>query len=163
MGQEEVRLGLALYGHPDSGGYWEKEINKTARKGRWRLVDNGPSVLFHPELRLVLVVCVDDFTMRGPRANIKAGWASLRGEIKMGDPEPFGRYLGCEHQILGSVELCKLAKAFEIEVPRKPVASLKIWAAASPWSWPATSSSWAPRLPSFGRSTTLLSTARPST
>ena len=112
------RLRLALYGHPDSGGYWEKKFNSAARKGNWRLIENWPSCFFHPELKLVLIVYVDDFKMAGPSANLAKGWASLRGEIKMGDPEPFGRYLGCDHQLLDASDLQKLSKAIEFPVSK---------------------------------------------
>ena len=108
------RLVLALYGHPDSGGYWEKKFNRTARKGGWRPIEYWPSCFFHPELRLVLVVYVDDFKMSGPLANLGKGWATLRGDIKMGDPEPLGKYLGCEHQLLEADALSKIAYAAQI-------------------------------------------------
>ena len=34
----------------------------------------------------------------------------------MGDPEPFGKYLGCDHQMLGASDLQKIAKAIELKV-----------------------------------------------
>ena len=110
------RLVLALYGHPDSGGYWEKKFNRTARKGGWKPIEYWPSCFFHPELLLVLVVYVDDFKMSGPLANLSKGWSTLRGEIKMGEPEPIGKYLGCEHQLLEADDLRRLANAVEVNI-----------------------------------------------
>ena len=86
-------------------GCWGKKFYRTARKGNWRLIENWPSCLSHPELRLILVVYVDDFKMAGPISNLAKGWVSLRGEIKMEDPEPFGTYLGCDHQLLDASDL----------------------------------------------------------
>jgi hypothetical protein len=34
----------------------------------------------------------------------------------MGDPEPFGKYLGCDHQMLEASDLQKIAKAIELKV-----------------------------------------------
>ena len=34
----------------------------------------------------------------------------------MGDPEPLGKYLGCDHQMLEASDLKKIAKAIELKV-----------------------------------------------
>ena len=58
-----VPLRLALYGHPDSGGLWE--IDCTYRLGVVNFVllypDTWPSLFYHHELQLLLIVYVDDF------------------------------------------------------------------------------------------------------
>ena len=71
-----VRLRIALYGHPDSGGLWELHCEAMLAEGGFVMPDpeGWPSVFFHPELRLLLVVYVDDFKMAGPTETILKGW-----------------------------------------------------------------------------------------
>ena len=45
----------------------------------------------------MLIVYVDDFKLAGPAANRIEGWKLVRKGITTGEPEPIGRYLGCEH------------------------------------------------------------------
>ena len=94
-----VRLTLALYGHPDSGGFWELHCEKMLGGVGFQLVFPAawPSVFFHPQLRLLLAVYVDDFKMAGPKANMQKGWELISSKIDMDSPSPIGRYLGCEH------------------------------------------------------------------
>jgi len=59
-------LRLALYGHPESGGYWEQYATEQVKAAGFRAVPNWGSCFFHPELRLFLIVYVDDFKLAGP-------------------------------------------------------------------------------------------------
>ena len=43
-------LVLALYGHPDSGGYWEKHCAAELTKGGFTLVPEWDSCYWHPQL-----------------------------------------------------------------------------------------------------------------
>ena len=83
-------LRLALYGHPDSGGLWE--IDCTYRLGVVNFVllypDTWPSLFYHHELHLLLIVYVDDFKMSGPEKNMKEGWRLISTQIDMDEPEP---------------------------------------------------------------------------
>ena len=102
-----VPMLLALYGHPDSGGIWEKHFeDKIATKG-WVSVlkEVWKSMFFHPEYNLLLVVYVDDLKMAGPTENMKKGWQSISSVIDIDEPEPYGRYFGCEHEELNNVKL----------------------------------------------------------
>ena len=94
-----VRLRLALYGHPDSGGFWEQHCEKRLREVGFELVFPAawPSVFYHPTLKLLLAVYVDDFKMAGPKENLAKGWELIGSRIDMDTPTPIGRYLGCEH------------------------------------------------------------------
>ena len=96
-----VPLRLALYGHPDSGGLWE--IDWMYRLGVVNFVllhpDTWPSLFYHHELQLLLIVYVDDFKMSGPEKNMKEGWRLISTQIDMDEPEPIGRYLGCKHMV----------------------------------------------------------------
>ena len=65
------RLELALYGHPNSGGYWEQHCEKHLRAQGFEDVQNWRSCFWHPRLELFLVVYVDDFLMSGPRASME--------------------------------------------------------------------------------------------
>ncbi|CAE7251810.1 unnamed protein product, partial [Symbiodinium natans] len=80
-----VRLRLALYGHPDSGGFWEQHCEKRLKEVGFELVYPAawPSVFFHPTLRLLLAVYVDDFKMAGPKENLAKGWELIGSRIDM--------------------------------------------------------------------------------
>ena len=94
-----VRLHLAVYGHPDSGGLWEQHCEKMLGEVGFQLVFPAawPSVFFHPALKLLLAVYVDDFKMSGSTASVKKGWELISSEIDMDSATLMGRYLGCEH------------------------------------------------------------------
>ena len=70
---------LALYGHPDSGGFWEKHCDTKLRSvGFTSVGDEWDSCYWHAELELYLVVYVDDFKLSGPQANLEKGWKLIR-------------------------------------------------------------------------------------
>ena len=50
---------------------------------------------FHPKTRSLLVIYVDDFRLASPEGKCKEIWDELRKTIKMDDPGPAGRFLGC--------------------------------------------------------------------
>ena len=55
-------LVLALYGHPDAGGFWEKHCDKHLKSvGFTPVHQSWMSVYFHKDLKLMLAVYVDDF------------------------------------------------------------------------------------------------------
>ena len=58
-----VPLILALYGHPDSGGHWEKHCISVLTPLGWEAVTNWPSVFWHPKRKALFVVYVDDFAL----------------------------------------------------------------------------------------------------
>jgi hypothetical protein len=92
-------LVLALYGHPDSGGYWEQHCNNHLSSIGFEPVKEWRSCFFHPKLQLFLTVYVDDFKMSGGAKALQEGWNLIRKAIKMEDPTPIGKYLGCEHKV----------------------------------------------------------------
>ena len=56
-----VKLRIS-YGHPDSGGLWEQHCESQLKAVGFIMPDpEGWSVFFHPTLKLLLVVYVDDF------------------------------------------------------------------------------------------------------
>ena len=46
--------------------------------------ENWPSCYRHEELKLMLVVYVDDFKMAGPSAYLAAGWKEVKEAVNMG-------------------------------------------------------------------------------
>ena len=70
-----VKLRIALYGHPDSGGLWEIHCETQLLAVGFIMPDpeGWPSVFYHHELRLLMVVYVDDFKMSGPKESMKKG------------------------------------------------------------------------------------------
>ena len=93
----------ALYGHPDAGVYWEKHCEKHLLSSGFVPVKEWRSCYWHGDLKLFLVVYVDDFKMAAPKDNIPKGWALIRQGVTMGDPEDVAHYLGCTHEIYDRV------------------------------------------------------------
>ena len=105
-----VPLVKALYGHPDSGGYWEKHCETHVRSVGFEDIPAWRSCFWHPRLKLLLVVYADDFKLSGPLANLDKGWRLIRKNeddppereskgITTGVPTGHGLYLGCLHEI----------------------------------------------------------------
>ena len=95
-----VVMERALYGHPDSGGHWEQHCEKSLVSIGWKTIPEWRSVYWHPELKLVLMVYVDDFKLAGPTGNLEKGWTAIRKVITFGeDPCDVGRCLGCHHRV----------------------------------------------------------------
>ena len=95
-----VPLKLALYGHPDSGGIWERHCGTELKKVGFEavLTDIWKSVFCHPTKKLLLVVYLDDFKLARPKNTIKEGWDLISRVIDMDLPEAIGRYFGCMHK-----------------------------------------------------------------
>ena len=90
-----VPLILALYGHVDAGGYWEEFCEKHVLANGFVKVENWPSCYWNKESQAALLVYVDDFKLACPKQHSKKIWDGIRKGIKMSDPEPFDRFLGC--------------------------------------------------------------------
>ena len=69
---------LSLYGHPDAGGYWERHCDKHLIAVGFKPIREWRSCYFHDELKLFLVVYVDDFKLAGPREHLQKGWDLLQ-------------------------------------------------------------------------------------
>ena len=66
-------LRLALYGHPESGGYWEQYATEQVKKAGFQPITGWGSCFFHPQLKLFLIIYVDDFKLAGPEKNLAHG------------------------------------------------------------------------------------------
>ena len=91
-----VRLDKALYGHPDSGTMWEQHCDiKVQEIGFKPIGEEWPSMYFHDELKLLLVIYVDDLKLAGPSENLAKGWEMLRTVLRIEPETDLGLYLGC--------------------------------------------------------------------
>ena len=92
-----VPLVLALYGHVDSGGYWEEKCTKAVSSlGFQKLVWEWPGLYWHPEYKALLGIYVDDFKLAAPEKHQNELWKKLRSVITMDPQTDDGRFLGCE-------------------------------------------------------------------
>ena len=71
-------LVLALYGHPDSGGYWERHCHDHLTKNGFKEITAWRSCYMYEKLKLFLVVYVDNFKLAGPEKNLDKGWHLIR-------------------------------------------------------------------------------------
>ena len=58
-----IRLLKALYGHPDSGTFWEQKCDEHCRSVGFQPIPDWPSCYFEPNLKCLLIIYVDDFKM----------------------------------------------------------------------------------------------------
>jgi len=100
-----VRLEKALYGHKNSGVYWSDYCKEQVAKADfipWPS-ENFPSVYWHPEHRLMLIIYVDDMLLSGPKNHMAEAWSKLGENIKLavppGDKEDVYTFLGCTHTL----------------------------------------------------------------
>ena len=107
-------LMLALYGHPDSGGIWEKRCTKQLESVGWKQVlpEIWQSIYYHADFDLLLVIYVDDFKTAGPKENMQQGWGGSNQVLDMDPAEVFGRYFGCNHHEGEQVKLPREAHPF---------------------------------------------------
>ena len=91
-----VRPDKALYGHPDSGTMWEQHCDKKVQEIGFKPIgEEWPSMYFHDELKLLLVIYVDDLKLAGPSENLAKGWEMLRTVLRIEPETDLGLYLGC--------------------------------------------------------------------
>ena len=75
-----VLLKLALYGHPDSRGIWERHCETELQKVRFEanFDQHLEERVYHRTKKLLLVVYVDDSKLAGPKNTIKEGWSPFQ-------------------------------------------------------------------------------------
>ena len=77
-----VRLKKALYGHKNSGVYWQRYCEKQCiAAGFSPISENWPSVYYDKKNDLLLVVYVDDMKMAGPEHAMAEAWERLGKEL----------------------------------------------------------------------------------
>lgn len=96
-----VKLVKALYGHPDSGGLWERHLKAALVKCGFQEFPEHLSSFWHPKHKCLLTAYVDDLLLSGPAENHAAVWKALRdpsvGNINVEEPQNLARFLGCNH------------------------------------------------------------------
>ena len=97
--EPECILTLALCGHPDAGGYWERRCEEHLTSIGFASVPDWRSTYWHPGLKLFLMVYVDDFKMAGPSDNFAKGWSLIRQKMKTDEPHAVTKCLRCEHLV----------------------------------------------------------------
>ena len=90
-------LERALYGHPESGGHWERHLSAAVHPLGGEAVKEHPSSFWFEESRLLLTVYVDDLLLSGPEEAHTPFWTKLRQSIDIENPEPLDRFLGRTH------------------------------------------------------------------
>jgi len=99
------RLKRALYGHKNSGAYWQKFCNEQCLKADfWPISDNWPCAYWNEKTQQFLIVYVDDMKLAGPAHLMEEAWAKLGDGIGLekpkGNVEDSGvkkmTFLGCE-------------------------------------------------------------------
>jgi hypothetical protein len=108
-----VVLEKALYGHPDSGGLWERHLTKALKQIGFIPIESHPSCFWHHEWHLMLTAYVDDLLLSGPTNQHECCWKELRKLVNLEDPTPLGRFLGCDHEM------------FDGKDPKEPSAPVK--------------------------------------
>ena len=98
-----VLLEKALYGHKNSGAYWQDFYDKQCKNaGLLPFSENWPCVYWNSGLELMLIVYVDDMKMAGPKKNMAKAWEDLGKGIHLvkpaGDTDGVHNFLGCEHK-----------------------------------------------------------------
>ena len=88
-----VRLVKAPYGHPDAGTMWEQHCDTHVREVG--LGAEWPSMYYHKELKLLLVIYLDDLKLAGASQNFTKGRELLRSKLRMEPKADLGLYLGC--------------------------------------------------------------------
>ena len=97
------QLHKALYGHPESGGHWERHLNAKVKACGGEPIEEHPSSFWFGDLKMLMTVYVDDLLLSGPEENHDKIWQRLQtGEnpIKLDPPEPLDRFLGRTHVAL---------------------------------------------------------------
>ena len=93
-------LDKALYGHPESGGHWERHLTEAIKDMGGAPVAEHPSSFWFEGRKLLLTVYVDDLLLSGPVAEHENFWKTLRTgkfPIQCDDPEALSRFLGRDH------------------------------------------------------------------
>merc|ERR1711965_220814 len=98
------RLEKALYGHVESGFFWQEYCKKQVLEAGFEPVphESWPCVYYNKDDRLLLIVYVDDMTMSGPKgAAMDRAWKKLGKniglEVPKGNVEGVHTFLGCTH------------------------------------------------------------------
>ena len=86
-----VPLRLALYGHPDSGTFWERHCEERLLQKSFITIPGWPGVFTHESLRVVLAVYVDDFKLAGAEKDMDKASKVISDAVSVEPPTAMGR------------------------------------------------------------------------
>ena len=72
---------VSAIGSPRQWWHWEAHCAKHLRSVGYTEIDQWRSCFWHEQLKIFLVVYVDDFKLAGPAKTIKKGWDLIRRGI----------------------------------------------------------------------------------
>ena len=84
----------ALYGHPESGGHWERHLQAALAKCGALPVQNHPSTFWMAGKKMLLTAYVDDLLLSGPRDQHEDVWREIRQHVRLDPPEELDVFLG---------------------------------------------------------------------
>ena len=98
------RMTLALYGHPESGYYWEEHCDLKLQSEGFEPVEEWPGCYWHPKYSAMVIVYVDDFKVAAPKQHMAKIWDLVREPgkqpgIRIDDPTAPAMFLGCRHRL----------------------------------------------------------------
>ena len=89
-----AKLEKALYGHKNSGAYWQQYCDeKCCNAGFTPISENWPCVYWSEELELLLIVYVDDMKLSGKTKNMPEAWKRLGEGVNLVQPTVDGEGL----------------------------------------------------------------------
>ena len=97
-----VELRKALYGHPQAGDLWHNHLKTELETLGFATIDGWPSTYVRgagSDDMVLIIVYVDDLLIVGKPDAIERVTTKLRQRVKMEDPEPMDKYLGCYHHM----------------------------------------------------------------
>ena len=119
-----VQLEKALYGHKNSGAYWNECCDIQCRKaGFLPAGGNWPSVYWHPDKHQLLIVYVDDLLLSGPSEYMVKTWEELGKLLRLakppGDDDDTHTFLGCTNTRSSEVFYGKLVECVTLMSQRR--------------------------------------------
>ena len=78
---------LNVYGHPEAGRHWEVTREADVKRCGFISIPEHRAIPWHPSLRALLVIFVDDIKLAIPGRHLACTWSDLRKRIRM-DPAP---------------------------------------------------------------------------
>ncbi len=82
-----VPLRLALYGHPDSGSFWEQHCEERLLLKSVRTTPGRPGFFAHDTRRVILAVYVDDCKLAGVEQEIEPAWKAISDAVNVEPPQ----------------------------------------------------------------------------
>ena len=82
------RLDKAIYGHKNSGAFWQKYCNEKCLAAGFKLIsDNWPCAYRNEKTQQFLIVYVDDMKLAGPLSEMESTWILLSRGITLEEPK----------------------------------------------------------------------------